>query len=209
MKMRREFEGQVSAEDAEARAVKLLKSMRFRQLECATHLKFVRGKRNSSLWAFRPRSFEAALNLWIEGHGVDYMKTILELEVREVFQPPHRQAELFFYREMHDLQEGILTNTPPKFNRLKQNRLAGYVHAAYMVFMLAVSVALGYSLAMHLPLVGVLVGLAFFLMMVYLAKWRVLILPEFEVHLPRGAKIVPDPEPEVQTEIHRTGAKTQ
>lgn len=196
MKLRREFSGPVSSDDAIARAEKLLRSMKYKQVECATHLKFERGRSKSSLYAARPRSFHSMLHLWVEGHGPENTKVTMELEVPKVFQPPHHIAELFFEGELLDIREGILTNIPPAVNRQKENKMAGTAHLVYLVAAAGISFGVARVVGPHTTFEGATAWVLVFLCFVYFANKMPFQLIEFKVRHPKGAKIIPDPEPE-------------
>ncbi len=208
MKLRREFTGPVSSEDATARVEKLLVSMKYKEVACPTHLKFVRGRPKSSLYTIRPRGFHSVIHLWIEGHGPDNSKIIVEQEVPKVFQPPHHLAQVFLEGEMDDIQQGILTNIPSEINRRKENRMAGSAHFVYLIVSGAIAFSVARIFGLHISLITGFVWTACFLTMVYFAYLLPFQLIEFRVRHPKNAKIVADPK-EIREPVAPKKAKSK
>jgi len=199
MKIRREFTGEVSEQDAVERMLKMLKQMKFREHRSpAGHFVFVRGKPKGGLFALRPRTFYTVCHAWVTGHGAESTTVIIEFDVQKIFQPPHRLAELLYEGELNDLESGILTNQPATINRAKQNKMAGTAHLAVLIAGLGITLGLSAIVGPLSQWEGAVAWVACYIGWYYFCGRLPLVLLEYELHHPRGAKIISDePEPEV------------
>lgn len=208
MKFRREFTGPVSAADATARLRKLLKSYKFLESgSTESRLHFFRGRPGSSLYGVKPRGARVELDAFIEDHGPESVRVVLELRPEKMFQPPHRMAALFYEGELDDMRLAILENAPTEINRKKQNRAAGLLHIIYLVACAAICWSIAHMLAFSWPWLQVLLTLAFWMGAVYLAEKFPLQLIDFRTRLPRGAKLVSNEEAPVAPKVSSSSKK--
>ena len=189
MKIRREFISSAPPDEAEERADRILRLMKFRKIGQSTHAIYERGKVKGNWYAVRPRSWHTILHLWIQPDG-EGSKTAVNLLVETLSGKIPSIGELVIEGELDDLEKGVCENRLPEVNRMRQNRLAGTAHLAYLF---AIS-GIGFGLARAfgpwtsvLPYVALVIALVAGLRLAPLMPAQMI---NFPLRVPKGAKLV-------------------
>ncbi|MBI1755890.1 MAG: hypothetical protein HYR64_02140 [Fimbriimonas ginsengisoli] len=193
MKLRREFTSAASMDEADERADRLLRLMKFRKTGQSTHDIYERGKRNAGFRCIRPRSFHAVLHLWIQPDPAG-SKVIAEMVVETLVGTIPSVAQRFYEGELDDLEHAVAENRLPVVNRARQDRMAGTAHLAYVFACAGISFALAHLFTPGPPWVEAFPFVILYVVGLRLAPKTPAILIDYPLHTPKGAKLVPDPK---------------
>lgn len=145
MRFNQELVVPASRAEIERRLFAMMEWMGYRATSQLPSYSFERGVAGSALISLSPRSWHSTFNVTLQ-EAAGGTQVALQQKVSTSGQIKSRLDRALFENEMHDLAQWLERLEPPKIDRKRQNTQAMWLSAAYTAILIAIPLALYFSL---------------------------------------------------------------